>query len=139
MDITGFDDKIDLTEGEWVDSIPLPGFEGVSLKVRSANYRPFTRARDRSFRKIDGEPGTDAWEDALWQIGGEVMAEHLLLDWKGVSIGKKATKFDKDLARRLLMADDPHGIGESFRRAVDWASSQVAARLKERTDKLAKN
>lgn len=139
MDITGFDSKLDLADGEWIDSIPLPGFEGVKLKVRSANYRPYTRARDRGFRAVSAAQNSEEWEDAIWRVGGEAMARHLLLDWKGISLGKKVTKFDPDLASKLLTANDPHGIGEAFRRAVDWASSEVARRLREKTDALAKN
>ena len=137
MDISGINDKIDLAEGEWVSDVPqLPGVE---FLVRSANYKPYARARDKALRDAAPDMATDAGEDAFWLIIGAKMAEYLVLDWKGLTSGGKPSKFTPEAVMALLTADDPHAIGYRFRKGVDYASSLVAARIASRTDKLAKN
>lgn len=137
MDISGISDKIDLTEGQWVDGIPqLPG---VQFLVRSANYKPYARARDRALRDAAPDMATDDGEEAFWLIIGAKMAEHLILDWKGVTSGGKPSDFTAEAAMAILTADDPHAIGYRFRRGVDYASSVIAARHAARTDALVKN
>lgn len=137
MEISGINDKTDLSDGTWVKDIP--GLLGVELQVRSANYRPYVRARDRALREAAPDMATIEGEEVFWSITGKAMAEHLLTDWRGLTVGGKATRFDGGLAVQLLTSDDPHGIGERFRRGVDWASSKVAADLLSRTEKLAGN
>ncbi|MGA0540732.1 hypothetical protein [Neotabrizicola sp. VNH66] len=137
MDIAGINDKVDLTEGQWVKDIPaLPGVE---LLVRSANFKPYTRARDRALREAAPDTMTDDGLDVFWKITGGMMAEHLLLGWKGVKSGGKDAEFTADQAKALLTADDPHGIGEKFRKGTDYASSIVASRIAAKTETLAGN
>lgn len=137
MDISGINDKADLAEGQWVAGIH--GLPGVELQVRSANYRPYVRARDRALRAVAPDMAQDSGEDAFWAVVGKAMADHLLTGWKGLTMGGKATEFEPALAAQLLTADDPHGIGERFRRGVDWASSKVASDLMAKTERLAGN
>lgn len=137
MEISGIYDKADLAEGQWVGGIP--GLPGVELQVRSANYRPYVRARDRALREAAPDMAQDGGEDAFWAITGRAMAEHLLTGWRGLKVQGEAAGFDTGLAVQLLTADDPHGIGERFRRGVDWASSKVAADLIAKTERLAGN
>lgn len=137
MDISGISDKIDLTEGQWVDKIP--GLPGVSLHVRSANYKPYTRTRSKVLRDAAPDMDTDEGDAQFWMLAGSTMAEHLLIGWKGLKSGEDEVAFTPKMAVQILTADDPHGIGERFRRGVDWASAQVAEQLAKRTDKLAKN
>ena len=138
MDISGIKDKIDLEEGRWIGSIPFPGMAGVEFHVRSANYKPFQRARDKGFRDLALAEGDDA-EDGFWAITAKAMAEHLLINWRGIVMGGEEAKFNPALAVELLTADDPHGIGDRFRKSVDWASSKIAADLMAKTEKVAKN
>jgi len=67
--------------GDWKDAIGIPG---VSFKVRSINYPPYTIARDflmqRLRRKAGGKP---IKQDVLLPELGRLYAEHILLDWKG--------------------------------------------------------
>lgn len=137
MEISGIEDKVDLAEGQWVKNIP--GLPGVELQVRSANYRPYVRARDRALRDAAPDMAQDGGEDAFWTITGRAMAEHLLTGWRGLTHRGEAVEFDAGRAVNLLTADDPHGIGERFRRGVDWASSKVAADLMAKTERLAGN
>jgi len=139
MDIAGLNDSFDLTDSHWVDKIPM--LPGVSLNVRSVNLKAYTKARDRALRELVGDDQLtpDELEDRRWLIIGEKMADHLLVDWKGVTEGGKPVEFTVDRGRALLMADDPHDIGERFRRGVDFASATVAARLAKKASDLAKN
>lgn len=137
MEISGINDKTDLTEGQWIGGIP--GLPGVELQVRSANYRPYIRARDRALRDAAPDLSTDEGDEAFWAITGRAMADHLLTGWRHLKMGGKAVTFDPGLAVQLLTANDPHGIGEKFRRGVDWASTKVASDLLAKTETLAGN
>ena len=80
--------KVDLKarrDGEWKDS---PNFIGVSYLVRSANYKPFVVAKNAAERRLRAaipkaqrNVGLDH-EDVV-RVLGPLVAEHLLLDWKG--------------------------------------------------------
>lgn len=137
MDISRINDKIDLSEAKWVKDIPFPGFQGVELLVRSANYRPYVKARDKALR-ADAADGADD-EDAFWLAVGGAMADHILLGWKGMTDGGELAEYDPSTAASLLRAFDPHGIGQRFRHGVDWASSRVAADLLAKTETVAGN
>ena len=145
MDISGFEDTFDLSQGEWVDAFPVAGMDGVKLLVRSANYGPYQTARDRIFRAIftmkDKFKGMseDEQEEALLLVVAPEMAKHLLLDWDGVTSGDKDLPFDVDVAAKLLAANDPHGIGRTFRKSVEFASLKVAHDIRTRSEDLAKN
>ena len=131
MDIANLNKKVDLNEGHWVEDIP--GNEGLRLKVRSSNYKPFRVATAglarRSPKKLQSDEGLlEFTADA-----GGPLAEHILLDWDGVKSGGKSVKYDPKIARGILVADDDHGIGAKFRRAVEWAADQVADQLASST------
>lgn len=136
MDISGFTDTMDLSNAQWVGNIPFVGFDGVELMVRSPNYKQFVRARDAAMRAMAmrDDDTTDAW----LVTAGE-MARHLLVDWKGIVIDGKEAEFDADLAFKLMTADDPHGIGERMRKALDYACSSVAVDILVNREKISGN
>lgn len=137
MDISGFKDNIDLSEARWIGDIAIPGMQGVRFKVRSPNYKPFTAARDRAMRSAAMDDSDDAGR--FWIATAAEMARHLLVDWDGVTMGGETAKFDADLALALFSAEDPHGIGERFRKALDYATSSVAVDLLAKREEIAGN
>ena len=137
MDIANLSKKVDLNEGDWIDDIP--DMENVEFKVRSTNYKPFRVATAglarRSGKKLNTDEGLNKFN-----IGtGKPLAEHILLDWKGVTSGGKPVKFSKEQAIAILTAEDDFGIGAQFRRGVEWAGDQVAERIAERAKEAAGN
>lgn len=137
MDIANLDKKVDLSEGEWVDDIPE--MDGVSLRVRSTNYKPFRVATAGLARRSGKKLNTDEGLSDFTVATGKPLAEHILLDWKGVRNGGKDVKYDKKIALSILTADDDHGIGNRFRRGVEYAGDQVADRLSASTKEAAGN
>lgn len=140
MDIAGFEDVIDLSQPEWSGKVPFPGMDGVEFLVRSPNYAPFVRARDAAMRDISmkqSEGGAEAEE--FWIATAEQMARHLVTDWRGVKLNGKDAEFTEELAVRLFTAKDPHGIGERFRKALDFATSMRAANLFARREEISGN
>lgn len=137
MDVSNLNTKVDLGEGEWIGDIP--DMEGVEFKVRSTNYKPFRVATAglarRSGKKLNTDEGLNTFNIAT----GKPLAEHILLDWKGVTSGGKDLKFSKDQAVAILTAEDDFGIGTMFRRGVEWAGDQVADRIGARAKEAAGN
>ena len=137
MDISNINKKADLNEGHWIDDIPE--MEGVRFKVRSTKYKPFKVATAslarRSGKKLRTAEGVVNFNVA----SGEALAEHILLDWVGVMEGGKPLKFDPKKALAILSADDDFGIGDTFRRGVEWAGDQAAERVAEQAKEAAGN
>lgn len=138
FDISKLNQKVDLSGGEWQGDIE--DNPGVRLKVRSSRYRPYRNAVERLSRKA-GKGGLSA------VVLGEVMAEHLLLDWdfsEGdgpivlVQNGSPVS-YSADIAKAVLTADDDHGVGAQFRDAVYLAAVAVAERLASEAKESAGN
>ena len=70
---------------------------------------------------------------------GKPLAEHILIDWEGVSEGGKPVKCTDAKALSILTADDAYGIGDAFRRGVEWAGDQVAERIRSTAKEAAGN
>ncbi|WBU27590.1 hypothetical protein OOZ54_12885 [Rhodopseudomonas palustris] len=82
-------------EGDWQES-PEIG-PGVAFKVRSTNYPAYAVARDAASARLarkypnaslaadhnDYEPVP---EEIMAEVNGELIAEHLLLEWRGLDI-----------------------------------------------------
>jgi hypothetical protein len=137
MDIGNLGKKANLNDGEWVDDIP--NMEGVRFKVRSTNYKPFRVATAgfarRSGKKLRTDEGV-----VNFSIGaGKALAEHILLDWDGVTSGGKPLKYDPKKAMEILTADDDFGIGNAYRTAVEWAGDNIADRIAETAKEAAGN
>lgn len=127
MDISLLNTDTDLGPGEWIDDVPE--MEGVEFKVRSTNYKPFRVATAGLARRAGKKLNTDAGLHGFNISTGKPLAEHILLDWKGVTNGGAELPFSRETALTILTADDQHGVGASFRKAVEWAGDQVAERL----------
>ncbi len=137
MDIGNLSKKVDLGEGEWIDDIP--DMEGVRLKVRSTNYKPFRVATAGLARRSGKKLRTDEGIVNYGVKAGQALAEHILLDWDGMKEGGKPLKYDAKKALAILTADDDFGIGDTFRRGVEWAGDQIADRIAETAAEAAGN
>lgn len=137
MDIANLSKPVDLSEGDWIDEIP--DMDGVRFKVRSTNYKPFRVATAglarRAGRKLNSDEGLSDFSVST----GKPLADHILIDWDGVTNGGSAVPFTKDMALALLTADDDHGIGAKFRRGVEYAGDQVAERISATAKEAAGN
>lgn len=131
MDIGGIDKKVDLGDGQWIGDIP--DMPDVEFKVRSTNYKPFRVATAGLARRSGKKLNSDAGIADFTVAAGKPLAEHILLDWKGINSGGNPLKFSVEQATAILTADDDHGIGAKFRRAVEWAGDQVAEKLLDQT------
>ncbi len=127
MDIGKINEPVDLAPGEWVDDIP--DMDGVSFRVRSTNFKPFRIATAGLARKSGKKLNTDVGLHAFNVATGKPLAEHILLDWKGIKNGDAEMPFSQAQALAILTADDERGIGAAFRRGVEWAGDQVAERV----------
>ena len=137
MDIAALDKKVDLAPGQWVDDIPNE--PGLRLKVRSTNFKPYEVATAGLGRRRQKQLKTDTGLVDFATELGKPLAEHILLDWDGMTSAGKAVKYSPDLALKILTANDDHGIGKGFRRAVEWAGDHVADKLAEDTAEIAGN
>lgn len=137
MDIDLIEKKADLTEGHWVGDIP--DMEGIEFKVRSTNYKPFRVATAGLARRSGKKLNTDEGLSDFSVATGKPLAEHILIDWKGVTKGGEPLKCTKDTALAILTADDDHGIGAKFRRGVEWAGDQVADKIAAQSKEAAGN
>ena len=83
MDISNLSKTADLGEGDWIDDIP--DMEGIKFKVRSTNFKPFRVATAglarRSGKKLNTDEGLNSFNIAT----GKPLAEHILLDWDGLT------------------------------------------------------
>lgn len=137
MDIALINKTADLGEGDWIGDIP--DMDGIELKVRSTNYKPFRVATAGLARRSGKKLNTDVGLNDFNVATGKPLAEHILLDWKGVTSGGEPLPFSKEQAIALLTAEDDFGIGAKFRRGVEWAGDQVADRINERAKEAAGN
>lgn len=108
--------------GDWVRDIPDAG--ELQLKVRGLRSKDYQQriatqmaAVPRSKRVAGRIPA-----DVSGRIIGEAMAEHLLLDWRGLTDDNdQPLPFSKEKARQLLV--DPRYT--RFREWVSWAAAEV--------------
>lgn len=138
MDIGNLSKKVDLNEGTWIDDIP--DMEGVELLVRSTNFKPYKVATAGLARRSGKKLRTDVGIVDFSVTTGKALAEHILLDWRGdVKENGKPLKYEAKKALSILTADDSFGIGDTWRRAVEWAGDQVAERISETAKEAAGN
>ncbi|WP_303763824.1 hypothetical protein [Sphingobium yanoikuyae] len=137
MDIGNLEKTADLSAGEWIGDIP--DMEGIEFKVRSTNYKPFRVATAglarRSGKRLNTDDGLNDFNIAT----GKPLAEHILIDWKGLTENGKPLPFSKEKAIAILTAEDDFGIGAKFRRGVEWAGDQVADRINKQAGEAAGN
>lgn len=138
FDISKLNDKIDLSEGEWIDDID--DNPGLKLKVRGQRYKPFKNAFDRANRKA-GKRGISDTDF------GEMLADHILIEWDFkdadgplVLVDKgKPVKYSPELAKMIMTADDDRGIGHAWRMAVVGASNRVTEKALETAEEVSGN
>lgn len=122
--------------GEWVDRIPMMG--DVRLRVRGIGSKSYQAMLGRLFRAVPREGrnrDNSLKTDVAAKLTGEAMAEHILLDWDGLTESGEPLPFSKDLAKEWLT--DPEY--EQFQTAVLWASSVVQNGREEVAEALEKN
>jgi hypothetical protein len=112
-----------IKDGEWITDIP--GMGDVRLKVRGLSASAVVSCKNRKLRALvrkdrdaDGTPK----HEASMRVGGEVLAEMVLLDWDGITTGAgKPVLYDAALARKWCT--DPRYV--RFADAVAWAAQRV--------------
>lgn len=116
------------SEGTWQ---PAP-WPGVRLRVRSIDYEAYTSARDQERERLAAQYLSAAKiPDRVWiPILGRLLAEHILLEWDGIS-----PAYDADTAEDVLTAPD----GKAMREAVVIAAQRVGVREIEFVAELEKN
>jgi len=129
-------DPAAISEGRWIGDIP--GMGDLELRVRGLSSPAVQQLQSRKLRALpkaerdrDGRPSPEA----AARISGEVLAESVLLDWRNVSVGGKAVKFDPALAKKWLT--DP--AYSRFADAVTTAASYVDNGEVAATEALAGN
>lgn len=127
MDIGNLNKTVDLGEGDWIGDIP--DMEGIEFRVRSTNYKPFRVATAGLARRSGKKLNTDAGLNDFNVATGKPLADHILIDWRGLTENGQPLEYTRDKAVAILTADDDFGIGAKFRRGVEWAGDQVAERL----------
>lgn len=112
----------DLNAGVWVSDIPLPLFDGISLRVT----RLWTPAYSALHDKLSEESSDLSEEANARRITDACLVGSVLLDWKGLD-----DPFSADIASQLLADPD---VGGPFRSAIIYAATHaadvVAAQLK---------
>lgn len=119
-------DKKKTTDGEWIECPELG--DGVALKVRSLDYVPFKvalRAAQMRFGRIyPGEKVAPPDEEDV--KNGDLYAEHLLLDWRGLDVPyspEVAKEVLTDVSHRALRA----AVSASARQVGDMRAEQAKA------------
>lgn len=92
-------------EGSWVDYAP-----GVSFLIARSNNKGYSRALTKKFErnKLTLETKGQAAEDLAENIIVEVMAQHILLGWKGEFNwkGKPVGEYSVERAKEMLNVKD---------------------------------
>ncbi len=111
--------------------IEIPGWEGVSLGVRSIElpaYKiAFEQTVERLARKHNGKPVPP--EDRETEAG-KLLAKHILFDWKGIS-----PEYSAESASEFLSSPR----GRHLANKVLWAARQVAKVEEEYEEQAVKN
>jgi hypothetical protein len=137
MDIANLTKSANLNEGQWVGDLPEMG--DIRFKVRSTGFKPYKVAVAGLARRTGKKLRTDEGVIDFAVTTGKALAEHILLDWEGVTDGGKPLKYDAKKALAILTADDDFGIGEAYRKAVEWAGDRLAEQIKDQATEAAGN
>lgn len=92
-------DQEKANEGVW-----MPYLKGSELKIARLNNKA---AEDHRVRKAVEHAdvfneGGEAAEQLAFEIETEVLAHHVLRDWEGIMIGKKAADYTPEIGIKLL-------------------------------------
>ncbi|MCS0501622.1 hypothetical protein [Ancylobacter mangrovi] len=125
-----------VTEGGWVDRIPIDALEGVAFRVRGARNPDAIKLRADLIAALDEEQRKALPADTVEAIATEVMARAVLLDWNLTDEADAPIPFTPEAALDLLT--DPE-IGETMREGVAYAAAVVAAQGRDALETDAKN
>lgn len=107
-------------QGAWIE---IPEWPGVALQTRGFQYGPFKTARDAAYKDLAKRYGKNPIpDDDVFDINGKLLADHLLLGWRGlVDDDQKEVPFTRETALELLTARD----WRVFQTQAMWAASQL--------------
>lgn len=116
-------------EGVWIDVSP----DSAILVARAAT-RAYGRSLSKEVERYQAALGTkdDVADDTSDMIMCKVMAEHILLDWKGLSYGGEPMEYSKANAAKLLALKD-------FRKVVMGHADNLANYKAQAEEATAKN
>lgn len=99
------------------------------IKVARAGNRPYSRSLTKQIEKYRAALDTkdDVADDTSDMIMVDLLAEHILLDWEGISYKGEALPYSKDNAKMLLRVKD-------FRKLVSAQSDTLANFLAEKEE-----
>ncbi|MFD2650556.1 hypothetical protein [Brucella rhizosphaerae] len=127
-------DTLQEREGEWVYVKTWPRLgelPGLAFKVRSTNSPDYVTAKTSQQMKLTQKYGMETPPYNEVSIAeGELAAEYLLLDWKGLS-----EKYNSAEARSLLSSPE----GRNILSMVFWCADQVGRRQVEFLEAAVKN
>jgi hypothetical protein len=123
--------RVDLkaqSDGQWQ---PAP-WPGVRFRVRSIEFEAYTNERDRERERLAAQYLSGAnIPNGVWSgVLGRLLAEHILLEWDGIS-----PAYDTDVAYDVLTAAD----GTAMRDAIVKAAQRVGVRELEFVAEVEKN
>ncbi len=128
-------DRARTDAGDWIE---IPDWPGVAVRVRGLSHPAYVYARDQVNRRLARKHKGDAAgpaemrqrDDERLRLNGEILAEHVLLDWRG---------FDEEYSaeRALAMLSDP--AMELLIGNVTWAAAQVGQAKAEFSEEQEKN
>ena len=99
-------DAAAIEAGQWIGD--LPGVPGLRLRVRGFTADTVRRTRERKRAELSpGAIGANGMVERgeADRIGGEVLAEAVLLEWDGLTQDGEAVPFSAALARTLCTAE----------------------------------
>lgn len=117
----------DTDDGEWVD---CPSIPGVSLLVRPDSYPAYAIAKGHVVQRLRRKHGDLIPQHIISPALGRLIAEHLLLDWKGFD-----EAFSKEVAKDVLTKP---GYFQVVDAALQAAGAVASAKI-EYVDDIAKN
>lgn len=117
------------TEGVWVD-ISVDA----SIKVARAGTRSYSRDLQKQLERYELALASkdDLADDTSDMILVNLVAEHVLLDWKGIKFKGEALPYSKDNAKTVLKLKD-------FRRLVMKHSEDITNFKNAKEEAVAKN
>jgi len=121
-------DPVKEKDGVWEDSVDIPG---VKLRVRPFDNSDYQKARMTEGQKLIASGASDDLSDEeLARLRGKLIAEHILLDWKGFD-----REYTKELAREVLCDPDFRKLCD----AIESASLKASELAFEQVEEVAKN
>lgn len=129
------DDAVNVIDnGVWVGD--FKGYPGVSFKVRGmgSNIAKKRMADEKAKARI-GNEGEVLSEEQLAKVTAKVLADAILLDWKGLTDGGKEVRYTKALADKWLNSRN----GEKLALLVLRAAYRVDAEPNAFVEKATKN